>query len=56
MVGHEPAVGSGLEAEIETRMNVFTMGRVAGAQSCSMAVKKSREPVRCHHEDNLPTW
>lgn len=29
MVGHEPAVGSGLEAEIETRMNVFTMGRVA---------------------------
>lgn len=31
MVGHETAVGSGLEAETETetRMNVFTMGRVA---------------------------
>lgn len=29
MVGHEPAVGSGLKAETETRMNVFTMGRLA---------------------------
>lgn len=42
MVGHEPAVGSGLEAKIETTMNVSTMGRVAWSKEMQHGCEKDR--------------